>query len=213
MRCLKFELFSPCATFKTPFSLKGIETYPLPPYSTIIGLIYTALGRKWNGESFSISIQGDYETLFRDYMRFRKYNTKGRVLEMLPLEVPRLFRLRCIVHVVGEERLLEEFKKGLEKPASYLFISGGEHPVLVRYPRILEVVKQEVDIEIKHSAYVPEERGSYLWSRGIYFRIPYFCKYEEGEKVFNWKGVYYIPKGSDYSGEAFMDEEGEILWV
>jgi len=61
--------------------MKGIEIYPLPPYSTIIGLIYKAMGRKWNGEHFQISIQGDYETIFRDYIWFKKYNLKKKELE------------------------------------------------------------------------------------------------------------------------------------
>jgi len=81
MKVLKFEIFTPLAVFKTPFSIKGFETFPLPPYSTVIGLLYTALGRKYRGEKFQISVQGKYEVLFRDYQTFRKYNRKDRKIE------------------------------------------------------------------------------------------------------------------------------------
>ncbi|MDQ7083112.1 MAG: type I-B CRISPR-associated protein Cas5b [Aquificota bacterium] len=112
---LKFELFSPCATFKAPLSLKGIETYPLPPPSTIIGLLYTAVGRRWEGEKFSLSIQGVYESVFRDYIRMRKYNRKDKELSPLPLEVPRLYNFRALIHVRAERSLLEEFMTALRE--------------------------------------------------------------------------------------------------
>ncbi|HIP42890.1 MAG TPA: type I-B CRISPR-associated protein Cas5 [Aquifex aeolicus] len=100
MELLKFELFTKCSTFRVPLSIKGIETYPLPPYSTIIGLLYTAIGRKWKDKRFSISVQGNYDSIFRDYLRLKKYNRKDKKLETLPLQIPRLYNLKCIVHIL-----------------------------------------------------------------------------------------------------------------
>ena len=212
MECLKFELYSPCATFKTPFSLKGIETYPLPPYSTVIGLLYTALGRKWEGEEFSISVQGDCEALFRDYIRFRKYNRKDKELEVLPLEVPRLYNLCCVVHVLAEKKLIEKFTDALQKPKAYLFLGGGEYPVLVKNPRMVEVKEEEVELEIKRSAFVPEDKIYLFDQTGIPFRLPSF--YEDGEdKTYQWAQVYFLPKLSIVEGRLFVDREGDIVWV
>jgi CRISPR-associated protein Cas5, N-terminal domain len=78
MDCLRFKLYTPTGIFKNPLSIKGVEVYPLPPYSTIIGLIYKAMGKKWNKEYFQISIQGDYEAIYRDYVWFKKYNLKDK---------------------------------------------------------------------------------------------------------------------------------------
>ncbi|RLJ70701.1 CRISPR-associated Cas5t family protein [Hydrogenivirga caldilitoris] len=213
MECLKFEVFSPSATFKTPFSLKGIETYPLPTYSTIIGLLYTALGRKYGGEKFSISVQGDYETLFRDYIRFRKYNKKDKKFETLPLEVPRLFRLRSIVHILGEEQLLKTFKEALEKPSVFLSFGGGEYPVLVKNPRILKLEERFLESELKYSAYVPDRLRKALYGEGIVFRIPSFYRIENNERMWNWETVYYFPKGTLLEGKLLSDEEGDTVWV
>ena len=212
MECLKFELYSPCATFKTPFSLKGIETYPLPPYSTIIGLLYTALGRKREGEEFSISVQGDYEAIFRDYIRFRKYNRKDKELQVLPLEVPRLYNLRCVVHVLGESNLLTEFMNALRKPKVYLFLGGGEYPVFVKNPRKVGVKEEEVELEIKRSAFVPENKVRLFDQTGIPFRLPSF--YREGEeKNYRWEQVYFLPKLSIVEGRLLVDMEGDVVWV
>lgn len=150
MECLKFELFSPCATFKTPFSLKGIETYPLPTYSTIVGLLYTALGEKWKREEFLISVQGTYETVFRDYIRLKKYDREHKKLEVLPLEVPRLYRVNCVIHTVGSS--LEKFKKALESPSLYLSFGGGEYPVLVKNPRLLGAEEKYWEGDLRYNA-------------------------------------------------------------
>lgn len=213
MECLKFEVFSPCATFKTPLSLKGIETYPLPTYSTIIGLLYTALGKKYAGERFSISVQGDYETLFRDYIRFRKYNRDDKKLQTLPLEVPRLFRLHAIVHIRGEEQLLKTFKEALEKPSVFLSFGGGEYPLLVKNPRILRVEEKFLESELKYSAYVPDRFKKAFYDKGIAFRIPSFYRIESGERVWNWETVYYFTKGTLFEGKLLSDEEGDTVWV
>ncbi len=212
MECLKFELYSPCATFKTPFSLKGIETYPLPPYSTIIGLIYTTLGKKWEGEEFSISVQGNYEAIFRDYVRFRKYNRKDKELEVLPLEVPRLYNLHCVVHVLGEGGLIREFMKALRKPKVYPFLGGGEYPVLIKTPRKVEVEEKELELETKHSAFVPESKSQFFDQMGIPFRIPSFYENDK-EKTYRWEKVYFLPKNSIVEGVLFVDEEGDVIWV
>ncbi len=213
MECLKFELFSPSATFKTPFSLKGIETYPLPTYSAIIGLLYTALGRKWSGEEFSISVQGRYETIFRDYIRLRKYNKKDKKLEVLPIEIPRLYRLSCTVHIVGESELLEEMKCALERPKTYLFLSGGEYPVFVKEPRLLKAEEKFFEGETKLSAYVPQNKVNLFFQKGIPFRIPSFFEKTEGERSYKWESVYYYPESSYLEGEVLIDEEGDLVWV
>ncbi|SHK15484.1 type I-B CRISPR-associated protein Cas5b [Thermocrinis minervae] len=214
MECLKFRLFSPCATFKTPFSLKGIETYPLPTYSTIIGLLYTAAGRRWQGEKFSISVQGTYKSIFRDYIRFRKYNRKDKLLEVLPIEVPKLFELECVIHIVGQRDLLVEFERSLKNPSTYLFLGGGEYPVMVKDVKIVSYQERAMENQdIKLSAYVPERYKQVFSGSGIAFRIPSFWKDTISKGEWTWQTVYYYPNGSYIEGEVFVDEEGDFLWV
>lgn len=213
MECLKFELFSPCVTFKTPFSLKGIEAYPLPPYSTVIGLLYTAIGRKWQGEEFSISVQGEHEAVFRDYIRLRKYNRKEKKLEPLPLEIPRLYRFEGVIHVCGEKELLEEFREALLRPKVYLFLGGGEYPVLVKNPRFVGLEERSLYDELKHSAYVPESKASPFYSKGINYRVPSFFERVGKERAHRWERVFYMAKGMSFEGKVLIDEEGDSVWV
>ncbi len=211
MECLKFKIYSPFATFKTPLSLKGIETYPLPPYSIIIGLIYTALGRKWNGENFLISIQGDYQTLFRDYIRFKKYNRKDKKIETLPLEVPRLYNFESTIHIVAEKDLLKEFEIALKKPKHYLFLGGGEYPTLVYDVKIINYKKNQSSSELRLNAYVPVN-FDISNKEAIFYLLPSFYKSIDSRE-YNWVKAYYYQKGTYFEGEVYEDEEGDFLWI
>ncbi|MEZ0360750.1 MAG: type I-B CRISPR-associated protein Cas5b [Hydrogenobacter sp.] len=219
MEVLKFELFSPTACFKTPFSLKGIETYPLPTYSTIIGLLYTALGRKWQGERFDISLQGRYETLFRDLVRFRKYNFKDKVLETLPLSVPTFRNLKVVVHIRGEKSLIEQFKNALEKPANYLFLSGGEYPVKISKVSYVSVKQEERTVRNRYyltsDIYASEKSNvdvKFAQKTGICYRLPHFLKSLE-PREYMWTLVYYYPAGTPVYGKLLIDQEGDTVWL
>ncbi|AAC06653.1 type I-B CRISPR-associated protein Cas5b [Aquifex aeolicus] len=219
MECLKAEFFSPIALFKTPFSIKGIETYPLPPYSTVIGLLYTASGKKWKGERFNISVQGDYEAIFRDYVRFRKYNKKDKKLETLPLEVPLFYNFRLTVHILGDENLLKEFEKALKFPYVFPYLSGGEYPVKITKVKMVACRKEYFDtFNIPKNAYIPEnifteEFRVSLEGHGVYYRVPSFL-ISQKPRQHEWVGVYYVQKGTKVSEmELLVDEEGEPVWV
>ncbi|MFZ8805750.1 MAG: type I-B CRISPR-associated protein Cas5b, partial [Candidatus Calescibacterium sp.] len=192
MECLKLKLYSPVGIFKNPLSMKGIEIYPLPPYSTIIGLIYKAMGRKWNGEYFQISIQGDYETIFRDYIWFKKYNLREKELEKLPLQVPVLYNLKLIIHISAEENLLSEIENALKNPKELLFLSGGEYPVKIEEVKRVKYQERKVSeddsVELKYNAYIPDEllkeRKISTTNNGILFNLSYFYENQNKPKTY-----------------------------
>ncbi|RMH79404.1 MAG: type I-B CRISPR-associated protein Cas5 [Acidobacteria bacterium] len=219
-KLLKFELFVPTACFKTPFSVKGIETYPLPPYSTIIGILYTALGEEWKGERFDISIQGNYEAIFRDYIRFRKYNFKDKKLESLPLSVPTFYKFELKVHLEGDENLLKKFKNALEKPKTYLYLSGGEYPLKIKGVRFVYAEEKRYTLRepatLKAGAFVPEtlvEKSGISTKESIHYKVPYFLKSLQ-PREHCWVDVYYYPKDTDICGKNLLvDNEGDLVWL
>jgi len=219
MQCLRLKLYTPTGIFKNPLSIKGIEVYPLPPYSTIIGLIYKAMGRRWEGKSFQISLQGDYEAIYRDYVWFRKYNFKDKVLEKLPLQVPILHNLRLLIHIKAEEKLLEEMEKAIKEPKELLFLSGGEYPVKVEEVKIVQCEEKEIPeedaIKLKHNAYVPKkilEKAS-VDKKGVLFSLSYFYKNSQKPKTYSWIDVYYFQKGTQIYGSLIFDEDGYPVFL
>jgi CRISPR-associated protein Cas5t len=219
MECLRVKLYTPTGIFKNPLSIKGIEVYPLPPYSTIIGLIYRAMGRKWNGEYFQISIQGDYQAIYRDYVWFKKYNFKDKELGRLPLQVPILYNLWLLIHIKAGEELLKEIENGLKEPKELLFLSGGEYPVKVEEVKRARCEVKEFSkfnsMELVYNAYVPSllKREIKSTEEGINFHLSYFYK-NANPKAYNWIEAAYLKKGTlIYKGKLYVDEEGYPVFL
>ena len=219
MECLKVKLLTPTGVFKNPLSIKGIETYPLPPYSTIIGLIYRAIGRKWQGEHFQISIQGDYKSIFRDYIWFKAYNTDEKTIERIPLEVPTMYVLELVIHIKAQNNLLQEIENALKKPAELLFLSGGEYPVKIEYVKKVKCeekrkISEDEAVDLKRNFYIPEKiyKNIAAGKNGILFNLPYFYKSSK-PKIYQWEKVYYFPKGTPVYKNLFFDEEEDLVFL
>jgi CRISPR-associated protein Cas5t len=221
MECLRVKLYTPTGIFKNPLSIKGIEVYPLPPYSTIIGLIYRAMGRKWNGEYFQISIQGDYQTIYRDYVWFKKHNFKDKELGRLPLQVPILYNLWLLIHIKASEELLKEIESGLKEPKELLFLSGGEYPVKVEEVKRVKCsekhLSEEETVTLNYNAYIPKEFKEKISSsgsgEGILFSLSYFYKNSQKPKTYSWVDVYYLQKGTEIHGSLILDEDNNPVFL
>jgi CRISPR-associated protein Cas5t len=221
MECLRVKLYTPTGIFKNPLSIKGIEIYPLPPYSVIIGLIYRAMGRKWNGEYFQISIQGDYQAIYRDYVWFKKYNFKDKELGKLPLQVPILYNLWLLIHIKASEELLNEIESGLKEPKELLFLSGGEYPVKVEEVKRVKCferrLSEEETVTLNYNAYIPKEfkeKISYSGTgEGILFSLSYFYKNSQKPKTYSWVDAYYLQKGTEICGYLILDEDNNPVFL
>ena len=82
------ELFQPFAQYRNPFTFYYAQTYPLPPKSTIIGMLQNAVGdwygyKRWykneKGEdknlwwdNLKVSIHGGFESVFWNYQQLIK---------------------------------------------------------------------------------------------------------------------------------------------
>ena len=105
MKILKLKLFQETACYKKPFAFKVAETYPLPPYSTVIGMFHKILKAK-PGEYFpmNISIQGNYESIFSNYQTLRMY--KGDKVTSMPRNVHLLLNVNLLIHVKADDEII-----------------------------------------------------------------------------------------------------------
>ena len=221
MECLRVKLYTPTGIFKNPLSIKGIEVYPLPPYSIIIGLVYRAMGRKWNGEYFQISIQGDYQAIYRDYVWFKKYNFDKKKLGRLPLQVPILYNLWLLIHIKASEELLNEIENGLKEPKELLFLSGGEYPVKVEEVKRVKCfeknLSEEETVTLNYNAYIPKEFKEKIslsgTGEGVLFSLSYFYKNSQKPKTYSWVDAYYLQKGTEIYGSLILDEDNNPVFL
>ena len=73
------EIFQPFAQYRNPFTFYYAQTYPLPPKSTIIGMLQNACD-DWYGHKFGIenwwalkvSVHGGFESVFWNYQQLIK---------------------------------------------------------------------------------------------------------------------------------------------
>jgi len=214
---LKVKIFQPKACYKTPFSLKGIDTFPLPTYSNLRGMAYTAMGRKYKeGDKIEFSIQGTFESLYRDYWNAVKYGEDGK--EKKPIQVPTLHNIRLVIHIYSN--INDEIKNALEKPSEYL--SLGRREDIIRIEEIREVEVEEKDISkfdksiiVNYNAYVPSNICDNFEINGVPFRLPSFWEIKDGFRIFTELiDVRYIEAPIIIeSGKIKLDKEGDPVWI
>lgn len=78
MKLLRIKIYQPNAHYRLPFTYQRRHTYPIPPYSTVIGFLINAMGLyKQTGEDFEnlkklkISIAGRFDSKITEYIWFR----------------------------------------------------------------------------------------------------------------------------------------------
>lgn len=215
LKLIKLSIYQPKACYTTPLSFKGIETYPLPSYSTLRGMIYTALGRKYkDGDSIDFSIQGKYESIYRDYWTAVKFGEDGR--EKKPIEVPMLHNVRLTIHIWSN--IASEILEKLKDPSEIL--SLGRKEDIIHIEEINEINYEKLDIDnspksfiTKNNCYIPKDLG--LDITGIYYRLPEFWEIKNGYRVFTkMKDVYYVEEPVIIeNGKIFIDNEGDPVWM
>ncbi len=86
MNFLRIKIYQPQAHYRIPFTYRIRHTYPLPPYSTVIGLFCNVLGidsqlsddyKKL--KKIKLSIAGRFESKTTEYVWFRNLSSKSHI--------------------------------------------------------------------------------------------------------------------------------------
>ena len=214
MAILKLKIFQETASYKKPLAFKVAETYPLPPYSTVIGMFHKIIGAK-PGEYFpmNISIQGNYESIFNNYQTLRMFKGKDKVTSM-PRNVHQLLNVELIIHLEAEQEIVQKIYDNIVNGTETFTLGRNEDIVrvddvkIIKEPEILEVV----DIT-QYNAYVPVKRLD-RYAQGINYKLHtvYIIKNE----LRSWENVdvKYIEKSMEQEVQSVLqDEDGDyIFW-
>lgn len=230
MKALRLQLFQETACYKKPHALKVSETYPLPPYSTVIGMIHNLL-QVSPGEllPMKVCVQGDCETMFTDYQTHYFY--KSDKMEILPLNFDGLglqqkedsfssvttmpiyrhllYNIYLYIYISAEDEILEQIFCAFQKNTASLSLGRAED--LVRIDECRIVVLEEDEVELTHSAYVPNEFFIPCSHRHIPYKINSVYRIKEGIRVWDKILVGYIKKETALTLDAYkdiLDEEG-----
>ena len=181
MKAVRIKAYQNLVNYKIPTSFQLKESYPLPPYSTICGMVHYACGFK-TYNPMDISIQGSIiQRLMISILDMNldvnhkadrhnlkvygdKKNKKGET-EKVPLGITRgistvelLVDVELIIHIRPEEEVLvETIYNKLKYPDTYLSIGRFEDIVRIDEIKIVTLKEHELkdDSKIDYEAYIP----------------------------------------------------------
>ena len=175
MKAIRLKIFQNLVNYKLPTSFQLKETYPLPPYSTVIGMVHNAC-EFTEYVPMKVSVQGKYHSKVNDLatryefkpgMNFDKsrhqLNVDGFGIGRGVSTVELLSEVELLIHIVPEnQELVEEICEKLTYPHEYLSLGRREDLIVFgELPKIVEVEEAELeeDLSIKnsYSAYIPIE--------------------------------------------------------
>ena len=224
MKALRLELFQETACYKKPFAFKVGETYPLPPYSTVKGMLHSLL----NAEKFipmELSIQGSYETIVEDYQThylFKKagvqefplvldglgYTPEYEAMTKMPLYTHLLYNVKLIIHVKAQEDVLHGIDKNIRNATQHLSLGRWEDLVRIDDCCMVELVENTERIRTRIPAFVPI---GYLdeWMNYIPFRLNW--KYNIKNGVREWEKIKagYVDAGVTFEKNTVLVENLE----
>lgn len=210
MKALKIKMYQETVCYRKPYAFKVTETYPLPPYSTIIGMLHNILGAgKDEYHPMNISVQGSYDGIFTSYNTTRFYK-KDEVTSM-PMNVHMLYGVNLIIHVTAEEETLNKIYYGF-KDVSSTFILGRNEDLAridsIDFVNLEHCIMDEEDDEIKmkYSMYVPDTYKVNL--KGIGYKINKVYTIKNDLRQWEKVKVKYVEKNNYINeGEYFIDDD------
>ena len=211
MKILKLKLFQETACYKKPFAFKVAETYPLPPYSTVIGMFHKILGAD-SGEYYpmNISIQGEYESIFSNYQNLRMFKGKDQVTAM-PRNVHQLLNVHLLIHIKAEDDVIDKIYNNIINGVETFTLGRNEDLVRVEQIKYAkEVAKSECNIN-KYNAYVPMYYDD-GFLEGINYRLNTTYTIVNDLRKWNKVDVKYVEKHtSNKLDEVEIDEDGDYM--
>lgn len=171
MQVIKLVCKQTLVNYRKPTSFKIKESYPLPPYSTVIGMIHKACSFT-EYHPMKVSIQGTRQGQVSDmYTKYtfsvgKKYESDRHNLwvedENNRYGITRgigytelLTEMDLIIHIMPErEEELMTIYESLKKPSVYL--SLGRHEDLLDIIKVeIQECKEATNVRGKHDIYIP----------------------------------------------------------
>ena len=172
MKAIKFKIYQSLVNYKVPTSFQLKETFPLPPFSTIIGMIHSICDFK-EYKRMKVSVKGKsaskvnelytrYEFKERDTFKPERHqiNANGLGITRGTAHAELLVDLEAIIHIIPKKQeLLDLILNSLKNPKKYISLGRHEDIVYIKDVKIVDIFSKELDedLEMKEDvfAYVP----------------------------------------------------------
>lgn len=234
MRAVKIRAFQPYASWKVPMSQQIKESYPLPPYSTVIGMVHSACGFT-NYVPMKVSIQGLYYSRIQDlYTRYEfKPGTafeEGRHQVRVTTDsgdygitrslgvVELVIDATLVIHICPDDQeLVPILADGLWHPREYPSLGRREDLIRIDDVLTVDLVRRDPrpgELSLRYDAWIPvgspEEANTTV---GTIYRLNRDYKVDPNSNARVWNKIYarHVPKGT-VIGSDLLEENSTSLF-
>ncbi|WPZ19209.1 type I-B CRISPR-associated protein Cas5b [Geobacillus subterraneus] len=242
MRAIRVKMYQNLVNYRKPTSFQLKETYPLPPYSTVIGMVHAACGLT-TYHPMKVSVQGSYHSRINDL--WTRYEFSGAPYEEGRHSIKLVSRIdhkaygaikgvstaellvdvELLLHIMPEDETLVPLIEGaLKSPPEYLSLGRREDIVVVEEVKTVNVTSQQLEEKkyLPYDAYIPVdmflEEDIYMHST-IYQLNKVYKKIEikKGVHIRQWEKVrvYHVSSGTWLEPETtiWADDDGYVLFL
>lgn len=210
------KIYQTVANYKRPGSFQLKETYPLPPYSTVIGMIHFICGFT-EYTDMEVSIQGDVGGKFNDlatryegssdkYEEARHNMTleqsNGKIMGFCKgvCTTETLTDIELMLHIVpSNQELVDIIYEKMKNPSHFVSLGRREDIVRIDSIKVVDVKDEDIEesITLKRGAYIPIDR----YKRLLYSAL--------AERRNSYKIGTIIPLNKSYE-KVMVDKNTEI---
>lgn len=230
MRLLRIKTYQPFACYRKPFSYGFWDTFPLPPFSTILGWVHLILDENENKEKLpmNIGIAGQFDSITYDLQRLIKFDRvrkeKNQVilpdfkkaLSNSPTYVANVTNVYLRIYLQMDDKYLNSFK---ENVLQVNYPSLGRYEDLMRIDEVefIEPKKKIMEgmdkpILVDYPIYLRPETARDSGIKGSNFQLPFYHQLIQGIRFFEKENVVYTDSGSIKYGEYLMDTDVDEIF-
>ena len=160
MKAIKLKLYQNMVNYKVPTSFQLKESYPLPPYSTVIGMVHSLCDFK-EYKPMKISISGNYFSKVNNLYTRHEFNNSDNVIKG-PATIELLVDVNLTIHIIPEnqsEEFLNMIFEAFKYPKEYPSLGRREDIVLIKDVKIVNVEEKRLKKDLSNGeenfAYIP----------------------------------------------------------
>lgn len=167
-----------------------------------------------SGEYFpmSISIQGNYESIFNNYQTLRMF--KGNKVTSMPRNVHQLLNIELLIHVKAEDDVIDKIYNNIVNGKESFTLGRNED--LVRVDEIKYINKTNIGSGFinKYNIYIPAEICKENDVEGINYRLNTKYVIENNLRKWHKVNVKYIERYTNCELEDIeIDEDGNFMFL
>lgn len=176
-KAVRLKLYQNMVNYKKPTSFQLKETYPLPPYSTVIGMVHSLCDYKEYKE-MEVSIQGKYHSKVNDlYTRYEfkngmKFDSARHQLQAGEFGISRgistvelLVDVELMIHIIpSDQSLVKEIEYAFLYPREYPSLGRREDIVTIIEVKVVDIFEEE---KLKSSIRAKEDYSAYIPTKFI----------------------------------------------